>query len=299
MRPEPVSTSPLDLGDVRRRVDAVVLSYLGRTEAELGSIHPAAAVLGSELRRLVEAGGKRLRPLLCYLGYRAAGEPDGPEIIRAAAALELFHTFAIVHDDVMDEDEERRGVPSTPARFIRELEASAPPGEVVRLGRAVAVLVGDVAAVLSERLLLASGFPPGRLGVALARFDDMRLRTAAGQFLDLGGAGARDEILARRIAALKTGAYTVEGPLQIGAALAGAPPALEAALARFAEPLGEAFQVRDDVIDHGEGGIPGASARRVEELVSEALQALDSPMLDPCAVAALRVAATGLRLGAA
>ncbi|TMK49438.1 MAG: polyprenyl synthetase family protein, partial [Actinobacteria bacterium] len=103
---------------------------------------PEAAEMVDELRRVVEAGGKRIRPAFCYWGYRAAGGDDGEPIVRAAAALELFHTFALIHDDVMDESETRRGQASTYARFA---DARAGEPGALRFGRSVAVLVGDLA----------------------------------------------------------------------------------------------------------------------------------------------------------
>lgn len=235
---------------------------------------PEAAEMVDELRRLVAAGGKRIRPAFCYWGYRAAGGDDGEPIVRAAAALELFHTFALIHDDVMDESEHRRGVVSTYARF-----AGARAGEpgALRFGRSVAVLAGDLAAVLADEALIGSGFAPERLLPALRRYARMREEVAAGQYLDVQGAAATAS--ADRVASLKTGAYTVEGPLHVGALLAGGSPELLAALSRFAGPLGLAFQFRDDVLDKGEGVVPGASASEVNRLIDEARSALDDPAI--------------------
>ena len=256
----------------------------------MATIAPEAAEMVDELRRLVAAGGKRIRPAFCYWGHRAAGEDDGERIFRAAAALELFHTFALIHDDVMDESETRRGEPSTYARF-----AGARAGEpgALRYGRSVAVLAGDLAAVLADEALLGSGFPPERLLPALRRYARMREEVAAGQFLDVQGAGTAS---ADRVASLKTGAYTVEGPLHIGAMLAGGSPELLAALSRFARPLGLAFQFRDDLFDHGEGAVPGATASEVNRLIDKARSALDDAAIAQEAAAALGSLAAALAL---
>ena len=273
---------------VRARVDAVLATELAARRAELAALDPAAEVLVAEIERLLLAGGKRLRPALCYLGHRAAGGPDDESILRAAAALELLHTFALVHDDVMDEAATRRGVETTQVRFAGEAI-----GGSVAFGRSAAVLVGDLAAVLAEALFRTSGFARGRLDLALERFDRMRLEMAAGQYLDLLGAARRDLATAEHVAELKTGSYTVEGPLLIGAALAGAPPELERRLLAFGRPAGEAFQLRDDVLDRE--ALAG-TASRVRALVDEALAALEGARFDPVAAAALRALAQAIRL---
>jgi len=273
---------------VRSRVDAVLATELRARRAELEALDPSAGILVEELERLVGAGGKRLRPAFCYLGYRAAGGRDGEPVVRAAAALELLHTFALVHDDVMDEAVERRGVETTQVRFARSFAGSS-----VGRGRSAAVLVGDLAAVLAEALFRASGFPPERLDEAFVRFDRMRLEMAAGQYLDLLGAARRDLASAEHVAELKTGSYTVEGPLLIGAALAGASDVVETPLLGYGRPAGEAFQLRDDVLDQE---APPGAAERVGTLVAEAIAALEGARLEPVAAAALRALAEAMRL---
>ena len=208
--------------------------------------------------------------------------------MRAAAAIELLHLSALVHDDVMDRSDERRGGPATHVRFAKE----APPGaDPDAYGTAVAILVGDLALVLSERLLRTSGFDGPRLELAMSRFDRMRMEMAAGQLLDVRGS---EDI--GRVAALKTASYTTEGPALIGAALAGAGPALEGPLRVFGRLLGEAFQLRDDVADDDAG--PGAVAR-VDELVTRAERSLQDAPLEVEAASALVALARMLRLGAA
>jgi len=296
MLPEPALVEPPALEVIRGRVDRVLESFLLARRDEMAALAAEAAALVDEIRRLVAAGGKRIRPAFCYWGHRAAGGPDGEPILRAAAALELFHTFALIHDDVMDESDTRRGVPSAHARFADARARSVGRADAARYGRSVAVLTGDLAAVLADDLLLGSGFPPDRLLPAHRRYIRMQTEVAAGQFLDVGGAGSKDEATARRVASLKTGAYTVEGPLHIGALLAGGSPDVLSALSRFAEPLGRAFQHRDDVLDHGEGKVPGATAAQVNRLIGEACAALDDPVLVPEGAVALRSLALVLAL---
>jgi geranylgeranyl diphosphate synthase type I len=288
---DPVPTSvPWAIEAVRGRVDAELAAFLADRRIEMAALDPAAADLIDELERLISAGGKRLRPAFCVWGHLACGGTDGESIIRAAAALELLHTFALVHDDVMDDAQDRRGVATTQTWFARRANG-VPPG--ASFGRSVAVLVGDLGAVLAESMLRTSAFETDRLAVALDRFDRMRLEMAAGQYLDLEGVARRDVSSAEHVADLKGGSYTVEGPLMIGAALAGASTEMESALRAFARPAGEAFQLRDDLTDHD--AAPGVTADRVREMLDRAAAALEGTPLEAEAVRALRSLAESLR----
>jgi geranylgeranyl diphosphate synthase, type I len=195
---------------------------------------PESTDLIDEILRLLEAGGKRLRPAFCYWGFRASGALHEPAIVRAASSLELLHTFAIVHDDIMDDADERRGIPT--------------PHVVHGLG--FALLVGDLALVLADALLLGAGFDAGVLMSAFGAYSLMRQEVIAGQQLDLVYSSRSNitEDEARRVALLKSGRYSIEKPLVIGGRLANAPEAFIRGLSRFGDPLGEAFQLRDDLL---------------------------------------------------
>ena len=271
---------PLDA--LRARVDSVLLAFLDRCREELAELDPAAVLLTEELRRLVRAGGKRIRPAFCYFGHLAAGGVDREEIVRASAALELLHTFALVHDDVMDQSEARRGVPTVHERLAGEGIGPRSPADRERFGRSAAILVGDLAAVLADRLLAESGFAPVVLGPATRRYDRMRVEMAAGQLLDLVGDGVVDRDRVRHVSTLKTGSYTIEGPLAIGAILAGGSPEVLAVLERFGEPLGEAYQLRDDLLDLADDQLSGSAPfgpDDVNRLVDRATAALDPAIL--------------------
>jgi geranylgeranyl diphosphate synthase, type I len=279
-------------GDLRARVDAALAAFLGARRDQVERLDPAALPLVVEVRRLVEAGGKRIRPAFCYWGFRAAGGEDegvaGEAIVDAAAALELLHTMALVHDDLIDGAKERRGVGTTAVWFSERADELQARGEREWFGQAMSVLVGDLAAVFADRMLLESGFPPEALARALAVYHPMREDMAFGQYLGLsrGGGAASDPEVARRAAALKGGGYTVEGPLLIGAALAGGSADVRDCLSRFGRPLGEAFQLGDDLED-GEAAA-GVSGETVNGLVAEATTALDPDLLTPESIPALR-----------
>jgi geranylgeranyl diphosphate synthase type I len=236
-----------------------VTAQLSATLAERRAEAPdEAAALVEELERLIGAGGKRIRPLFCYWGYRAAeaDERSGPRgeafdaLVKAGAAIELVHTAAIVHDDLIDDSPRRRGVTSS-HRHLAEMGE-----EDERLGRAGAILVGDLAQALADRALASCGFPPERVVEAFGPFTSMREDAAHGEFLDVlahrwtGHAELRHDLerRVRRVAVLKSGSYTVTGPLLVGAALAAAPLEVRSALGAYGRSLGEAFQLRDDVL---------------------------------------------------
>ena len=223
------SYSP-SLEELRRAVDKDLESFLFRRAREL----PENTKLIEELWRMISAGGKRLRPAFCYWGYRAGGGVHDDRIVRVAASLELLHTFALVHDDIMDASNERRGTGTVHALH----------------GVPVAVLAGDLALVLADSRLIDSGFSTEPMGRAMAAYQMMRQEVIAGQYLDVA-AGSNVTITdaeARRIAVLKSGRYSIEKPLIIGASLAGAPNEVIDSLSAAGEPLGEAFQFRDDLL---------------------------------------------------
>ncbi|MCA1833520.1 MAG: polyprenyl synthetase family protein [Actinomycetota bacterium] len=233
-------------GEVRRLVNETLEAFLGEKAREV--LPGDERRLVEEVTRVVSAGGKRLRPAFCYWGYRAAGGAETEAIVRLAASLELLHTFAIVHDDVMDSSALRRGEPTVHRRFADEERSIR--GDRDHFGESAAILVGDLAFVLADELFLSSGFVHDRLAAAMSWFTSMRREVIRGQYLDLLAAsrGQTGSAVARRIAALKSGGYTVEKPLLIGAAVAGAPEPLLDSLTLYGAPLGEAFQLRDDIL---------------------------------------------------
>lgn len=223
------------------------------------------------LRRLVLAGGKRLRPSFCFWAFvGAGGDRDDPRVVDAGAAFELLHAFALMHDDVMDDSDTRRGLETIHAEFAAHHADAGWRGESRRFGEGVAILVGDLAHVLADRVL-----PTGHPELS-AVWDELRIELNVGQYLDvLGTARAdRDEAGARRIARYKSGKYTIERPLHVGAALAGRHADLAAPLSAYGDPLGEAFQLRDDVL-----GVFGDSSLTGKPVGGDLLEGKPTPML--------------------
>jgi geranylgeranyl diphosphate synthase type I len=290
--PAPSPTDPFVLTDL---VNDVLSAFLTVRRQELEWIDPRATEPIDEVIGLFEAGGKRIRPAFCYWGYRAAGGTDGEPIVRAAASLELLHTMALIHDDVMDGAAVRRGRPTAHTRQAEAAARRRQP-EPERVGAAVAILAGDLAAVLADQLLLESGFAPERLAAALERYHRMRTEMAAGAYLGITGVAITGaDADARRLAFLKGGSYTVEGPLLMGAALGGASVQVITRLERFGQPLGEAFQMLDDLRD-GDAA-PDVTGEEARKLIAEAKDALDASVLDPEVVVALTLLADAVGTG--
>ncbi|MEU3910411.1 polyprenyl synthetase family protein [Streptomyces sp. NPDC029721] len=216
------------------------------------------------LRDLLCVGGKRLRPLLCVTGWQAAGGCGITEaVVRVAASLEMFHTFCLIHDDVMDDSSSRRGAPTVHRRLARHHGQGRGTLAAERVGAGCAILIGDLALAWSGELLHTAGLTPRQLDAVLPLVDDMRSEVMYGQYLDVTAAGrsSTDVDQALRIARYKTAKYTVERPLHIGAALAGAQLSVYEALSAYALPVGEAFQLRDDLL--GVFGTPEVTGKPI------------------------------------
>jgi geranylgeranyl diphosphate synthase type I len=248
-------SNPLDTSDLAARVQAAV-------DAEISSQSRVLSEIGDELDPLVSAvgallqGGKRLRAAFLYWGYRAGGGPDTGAVIRAATAMEFFQAAALLHDDVMDDSDTRRGMPAAHRRLADEHAAAGWAGSGDRFGVAGAILGGDLCLIWSEELLATSGLSVAELTRARPVFDRMRTQLMGGQFLDvLESARGWDDLStdqrvtrARTVIRYKSAKYTIEHPLLIGAAAADVSPADLDALSTYGLDLGEAFQLRDDLL---------------------------------------------------
>lgn len=223
------------------RIDSLLSAEIDRWS----SLDSALGEPLSALRTFVLAGGKRLRPAFCYWAFvGAGGDPLDQSVVDAGAALELLHSFALVHDDVMDDSLTRRGNDALHIQFRDHHRKRALTGESRRFGEAVAILIGDMAFVYADKLM------NGALPAAVEVFTELRVELNVGQYLDVSmTAGSNATIpMARKIAQFKSGKYTVERPLHLGAALAGRFPELANGLSAYGIPTGEAFQLRDDIL---------------------------------------------------
>ncbi|WP_229073883.1 polyprenyl synthetase family protein [Actinoplanes sp. DH11] len=240
----------MDPAGLRQRVDKALAGFLATQRARLLEIDPALDEVAGTVSAFVLGGGKRLRPAFAYWGFRGAGGVDSDEVVAAVSALELVQASALIHDDLMDRSDTRRGEPSVHRRFEALHVRSGWRAGAAGFGDSAAVLLGDLALVWSDELLHGSGLPLTDLARARAVFDRMRTEVTVGQYLDVLTQATGDTSLERagKVARFKSAKYTVERPLLFGAALAGGGPEVHAAYTAFGLPLGEAFQLRDDVL---------------------------------------------------
>nr|WP_249714781.1 polyprenyl synthetase family protein [Micromonospora sp. NBRC 107566] len=248
---------------VPERVDAALAAFLAGQRRRLGGIDEALLAVAEAVEAFVLRGGKRLRPSFGYWGYRGAGAPDSDAVVTALTALEFVQASALIHDDVMDCSDTRRGQPAIHRRFAALHRAGRWHGGADAFGDSAAILVGDLCMVWSDELLHTSGLDPQTLARARPHYDEMRTEVTVGQYLDVLNQATGDTSAERasKVAQYKSAKYTVERPLLIGAALAGAPPALSAAYSGYGLPLGEAFQLRDDVLGvFGDPAVTGKPA---------------------------------------
>ncbi|MEI2712764.1 MAG: polyprenyl synthetase family protein [Nocardioides sp.] len=226
-------------------------AFLDRQAERLGPLGADAERLLAQARQAV-AGGKRFRATFCWWGYRAVRpEPvDTDALVRACASLELLHASALVHDDYMDASETRRGRPAVHRFFAEEHAGAGWPGDSTGYGAAAAILLGDLLQAWADELLRLCGLPVAEVASALELFDHTRTEVIAGQFLDVSvqARGHSDVDEAMRVLRFKSAKYSVERPLHIGAALAGGGPKALRDLTAYGLPLGEAFQLRDDLL---------------------------------------------------
>jgi geranylgeranyl diphosphate synthase type I len=240
--------------EFRTRIDHTLQSFVDGQRVLLADVGPDLEDLADAAIGFV-AGGKRLRPQFCYAGWLVAGgAPDEPGIVTAAAALEWLQASALVHDDLMDGSDTRRGRPSVHRAFEARHREESRHGDPVGFGTSAAVLLGDLLLswcdeMFTNVILGSSSMGPYLLD-ARHFLDLCKTEVVAGQFLDVAGQ-TRESLSvseAMTVVRYKSAKYTVERPLHIGAALAGGGPDLIAALTDVALPLGEAFQLRDDVL---------------------------------------------------
>lgn len=224
--------------EVRDATDAHLRAFFAARRAELRASAAEAELLAAAIEDLTMRGGaKRLRPAVMIAAQRAI-RPEARlgEAVAACSALEVLQSYLLIHDDWMDGDTERRGGPAVHVMLRRQVGQE-------QLGDALAILAGDLGNAWAWDLVMESALHAPSPHAVLAVFSRMQRDVVAGQALDLRGSTD-----VTRMQQLKTGSYTVDGPLALGATLAGASPAQLDGLARFGVPIGEAFQVRDDLL---------------------------------------------------
>ena len=245
---------PVD-DDLRAEVHCELAAFLHAKRDEAAQIDAQFVAVVDTLSNFVLGPGKRLRPTFAWWGWRGAGgslfDPqEARAVLRAVSALELIHACALVHDDLMDDSTTRRGAPTVHVEFAVRHRTAGWLGAPERFGAATAILLGDIALAWADDMLCGAELWPDQLARAQTVWQAMRTEVLAGQYLDILTQASGDETpeAALRIDRYKTAAYTVERPLHLGAAIAGADPVLVQAYRRFGADIGIAFQLRDDLL---------------------------------------------------
>ncbi|MEU7620113.1 polyprenyl synthetase family protein [Micromonospora rifamycinica] len=308
--------SPVDRAGLRQRVDKALTEFLAGRRSWMAGIDEALTPVAEAIEGFVLGGGKRLRPAFAYWGFRGAGGVDADQVVTALAALEFFQASALIHDDLMDRSDTRRGEPAVHRRFAARHRATGWNGDPDGFGDAAAILLGDLCLVWSDELLHSAGLDPRTAARARPVFDEMRAEVTVGQYLDVLTQATGEVSLERagKVARYKSAKYTVERPLLLGGALAAASADVCTAYSAYGLPLGEAFQLRDDVLgvfgDPAQTGKPAGDDLREGKrtyLVAAAVEAADQagrdlllgrlgdPALDEDGVTRLRelISATG------
>ncbi|MEQ4500653.1 polyprenyl synthetase family protein, partial [Nocardioides kribbensis] len=216
-----LESAPWDGSGFRARVQAALDAHVEEQVTRLAPVGPDATRLLDEARALV-AGGKRLRAAFCWWGFRALDPDPSPEteqaVLRACAALELLHASALVHDDLMDASDTRRGRPATHRGFEAEHRRDGWTGDPEQYGAAAAILLGDLLLTWADELLRRCGLPLERVVPALEVFDLCRSEVIAGQFLDISvqARGRADVDAAMTVLRYKSAKYSIERPLHVG-----------------------------------------------------------------------------------
>lgn len=278
------SRPPSELVQVARLTEARLARMFDSERERWSRIDPRLAEAVDELSDLTSVGGKRLRAAFCYWSFVAAA-PAKPvdDAINTAAACELLQTFALIHDDIMDNAKTRRGRQTIHTRHQERVVAEGWRGEPRRYGEGVALLIGDLSHVYADRLL--GDVSPETRDI----WDELRIELNLGQYLDMRSSAAseNDRATAQQVVMFKSALYTIVRPLQLGASTAGRnDPELHRALAAFGQPVGTAFQLRDDLLgllsNEAELGKPiGSDLRegKSTELLAVALENADQHQL--------------------
>jgi geranylgeranyl diphosphate synthase type I len=251
--------------DLPGHVERVLTRFLREAGAEIQATEPGFASGVDALTEFVLRGGKRLRPTFAWWAWRGTGgaESDADGVLQAIASLELVQACALIHDDLIDSSDSRRGRPTVHVAFADLHTAQRWSGTPASFGLAAAVLIGDLALAWADDMFGAAPLPAATLEAARPAWRAMRTEVLAGQYLDVHtqATGDASPEAALRVSRLKTAAYTVERPLNLGAALAGAGVDQLSALREFGRDLGIAFQLRDDLLGvFGDPSVTGKPA---------------------------------------
>lgn len=246
------------LGEFKQRFDPKIVACFDSAESEAHKEDILVEEALHHVRELVLAGGKRLRPACMFYGYLASGGTEEESLLEAAVAIELIHTFLLIHDDIIDRDGLRHGEPTLHRRYADFGKKYFPEKDTEHFGNSVALIVGDLLFAIGNDIIFRAPFPKERVFEALSQLQSIVSSTVIGQardiYMEYSREATEEEIL--KMYRNKTARYTMEGPIRMGLSLAGASQELLDRFDGYSVPIGIAFQIQDDIL-----GIFGSEER--------------------------------------
>ncbi len=240
----------LELQNYKKQVDRKLAGFFAKKLWEMKNISPSAKSIVKDIQNLVLAGGKRVRASFMYWGYKSSGGKEIEKIVEASMSIELTHIFLLIHDDIIDRDDFRHGVQTIHKKYEKLAKRFYKKTEPRHFGDSMAIVAGDMAAAFGNEIIFNSRFAPEQKQKALSKLQEIVVNTVSGEILDVvleaRGRATEKEIL--EVHRNKTAKYTVEGPLHLGALLAGADGKILKVLSDYAVPVGIAFQIQDDIL---------------------------------------------------
>lgn len=241
---------PQELENFKARLDPLIEDFFDTAIRDMEEEDDLVAEALGHVRTIVLSGGKRLRSAFMYYGYLGAGGTEEEKILHTSMSIELIHSFLLIHDDIIDRDDLRHGVATLHKRYSDFGRRFFPEKDVVHFGNAIALVMGDMLYAYGNDIIFRSEFEKERVFAALSRLQSIVSFTVVGQARDIYMEYKRQADEAEILAMYrnKTAKYTVEGPLHLGAILAGANEDFLKRLSAYALPLGIAFQIQDDIL---------------------------------------------------
>ncbi len=238
------------LREEKQRIDAALDVFLANAEKDIRPRDVFMADAVAYMAQTMRAGGKRIRPIMVCWGYRAMGGTHDDAIVKASISIELIHTFLLMHDDIIDRDNMRHGMPTVHAYYADQFRTLCGDQQAEHFGVAMGIVMGDFAYSLGNRALFMAQFSPEIVVRALQSLQDIVGLTVVGEMQDVRMSYGKDATVQDIMTMYenKTARYTFEGPLKLGSILAGADDAACTQWAAYAVPLGIAFQLRDDML---------------------------------------------------
>lgn len=262
MQPRGIELEAVPLG-----VEKHLSEHFASRATQVAAFGPPVQAAVRHLERFVLGGGKRIRPTYGWAGFVGggglAGSEDPDAVLRAVSSLEFIQACALIHDDIIDASDTRRGNPTVHRAVEADHGERGLLGDAADFGRNAAILIGDLALVWAEDMWRSAGVSQEALARAEAAWQGMRTEVIAGQLLDISleAEGSESVEMADRVNRFKTAAYTIERPLHLGAALAGADSATIDAFRGYGRDIGIAFQLRDDLLGvFGDSAVTGKPA---------------------------------------